>query len=225
MDWFNLYPFPDTQTSFPVDDLFAMIHVMAKVYKPWESKCPGLEPFVCFIKAITEMLPPGQLKRYWDVYLMKYPVNVNDLPGWAYNLHKYISTNVYQTNFLSKERFNQLYDIKNIKITTWSHPTWKMIHYFAVLMDQGTENSRMNKYDESPNKYFILYKAFVSCLQYLLPCPKCRDHLHNNLVDNIIDKKSADLFTWSCNLHNVVNTQLKKPVMKCSDARELYGLV
>ena len=57
---------------------------------------------------------------------------------------------------------------------------------------------------------------------YVIPCEECRKHLRENLknqplvinknTDRSIDSNNLFIFEWSCNLHNLVNKQLNKPV-------------
>lgn len=57
-------------------------------------------------------------------------------------------------------------------------------------------------------------RAFVTSLQHLLPCPKCRTHLTALLVELPPDVSSRDaFFAWAVRLHNAVNARLGKQQM------------
>jgi hypothetical protein len=57
------------------------------------------------------------------------------------------------------------------------------------------------------------FTAFFESLSSVLPCKKCRDHLRENLGKMPPITADTDMFAWSVDLHNVVNTMLKKPTM------------
>ena len=65
------------------------------------------------------------------------------------------------------------------------------------------------------------YKQFFMTLPHVIPCSTCSDHLKENLQKLPIDQNLAtnkDLFKWSVNLHNIVNSQLNKPQVTLADA-------
>lgn len=69
------------------------------------------------------------------------------------------------------------------------------------------------------------YNDFFVSVQYILPCPKCREHYKQHL-DNFpisisLDNKES-LVLWLFNLHNQVNISLKKPVMEYEAFKEKY---
>jgi Erv1 / Alr family len=53
------------------------------------------------------------------------------------------------------------------------------------------------------------YVKFFESMPDILPCAQCGKHLRENLQTLPID--TTDLFRWSVDLHNLVNTQLNKP--------------
>tara|TARA_B100000963_G_C22370075_1_gene555499 strand:+ start:56 stop:523 length:468 start_codon:yes stop_codon:yes gene_type:complete len=69
------------------------------------------------------------------------------------------------------------------------------------------------------------YNDFFVSVQYILPCPKCREHYKQHL-DNFpisisLDNKES-LVIWLFNLHNQVNISLKKPIMEYEAFKEKY---
>lgn len=202
----NNYPYPGEDT-FPTDKLFAMLHSIARMYRPGETDCKDVDPWACLLKAIFILLPNSRVKKVWGLYLESEPYPHMDPVGWMYKLHKKIANEVYEKKFVSRIRFDEIYSPQNMNITTWSHPTWFMIHYLAIRVRD--------------RQMAIVYKSFISCLQFLLPCPKCRNHLRENLKSLPIDN-APDLYTWSCDLHNHVNRQLGKEVVDCYQVKNLY---
>jgi hypothetical protein len=102
------------------------------------------------------------------------------------------------------------YTITDTNIITkndWGPTIWMMIHFFAA-------NLKKNKIN--------IYIEFIKTLMYVIPCEECRKHLRENLknqplvinknTDRSIDSNNLFIFEWSCNLHNLVNKQLNKPV-------------
>ena len=58
-------------------------------------------------------------------------------------------------------------------------------------------------------------KEFFESLQFLLPCPICREHLKAHLQKYPITvhlDRNSDLFKWTVILHNEVNKSINKPI-------------
>jgi hypothetical protein len=53
------------------------------------------------------------------------------------------------------------------------------------------------------------YVRFFESLPDILPCSQCGKHLKENLA--ILPVDTSDMFRWSVDIHNLVNTQLNKP--------------
>jgi hypothetical protein len=65
------------------------------------------------------------------------------------------------------------------------------------------------------------YKQFFMILPDVIPCGICSDHLRENLQKLPVDQSlasSKDMFKWSVDLHNLVNSQLNKPNVTMADA-------
>ena len=128
--------------------------------------------------------------------------NINEdetVGGDSTNKNEYI----FVENISYQEALNK-YTISDTNIITkndWGPAIWMMIHFFAANL----KNDKI--------KYYI---EFIKTLIYVIPCEECRKHLRDNLkkfplnINNNINNYSV--FEWSCNLHNIVNTQLKKTV-------------
>ena len=110
---------------------------------------------------------------------------------------------IFVENISYQEALNR-YTITDTNIITkndWGPAVWMMIHFFAA-------NLKKDKI-----KYYI---EFIKTLTYIIPCEECRKHLRNNLkiypLNINYNSNNHSIFEWSCNLHNVVNSQLKKTV-------------
>ena len=176
--------------------VFNTIFIYSFLYNPNIPNAP--HSMKCFILSITELINNPFLYKY----ISEHPIPVNSrnsLFNWSYELGK--SFNFIKTDY---SVFYKYYENIDKNKTTWSHPTWLLIHYLAFINE--------NKWTPETKKS---YKAFISCLQFLLPCEICRSHLNENLSKDNIDKymKSGKLFEWSVNLHNIVNKMLNKPII------------
>jgi hypothetical protein len=68
-------------------------------------------------------------------------------------------------------------------------------------------------------------KDFFESLQFLIPCPICREHysqfLHEHPITPFLDRRD-DLFKWTVLIHNEVNTKLGKPRVTELESIEFY---
>lgn len=202
--------------NFPYLDFFTMIHCMASYYQPSSSK-----PFRCVFESCVDMIPTDDplkvviYEAYQQIPLTDFDLSSNDaLLQWTYRINSYVHRQLYNSPYIEFIKFKEKYDPANMTITTWSHPTWKMIHYLASMYNLS-------------EVYALSYKAFVSCLQFLLPCPKCKEHLTVNLSRHPIDEyfgSAIDLFTWSYVLHQTVSSSIGKSGISLRDAKKLYDL-
>jgi hypothetical protein len=137
---------------------------------------------------------------------------------WVYLLQSYIYIlqNRYG-NYIKLPTLNdckKLYSIDHLSKDDWGNVTWFILHTSAMYgKGEGDE-------------IFYNYKALLSCLQFLLPCPKCRSHLRDNLAKIDIDYcKSSQLKLFECSwrLHNVVNESLGKYQPTLKEAIAMYS--
>ncbi len=190
---------------FPLVDFFQMLYAMASYYR-----AEMIQPFQCLFESSLTMMPAQEKKWLTEAYA-KYPYSQKAFE-WVFNLHQEVNKYVHHFVMVQYDELLKKYADSNITITVWSHPTWKMIHWFAANYNNTTQ-------------YAKSYKAFVSCLQFCLPCPKCRAHLSGNLADHPIDQffaSNVKLFHWSYLLHERVNSQLKKPSKPWAEATASY---
>ena len=66
-------------------------------------------------------------------------------------------------------------------------------------------------------------KNYLESMSCTLPCIECKQHLKNNLKELPPALNSRkELFDWTIDLHNMINTQLQKP--KLYTKKEVYNL-
>lgn len=84
----------------------------------------------------------------------------------------------------------------------WGPPFWFTIHVTALAYPKNPSYADKKA-----------AKEFYESLQFLLPCPVCREHLKVHLVKYPITPhldRREDLFKWTVMLHNEVNVSLNK---------------
>lgn len=98
----------------------------------------------------------------------------------------------------------------------WGKHLWASIHFIALGYSDSPSDS------ESKN-----YETFFNNLHKVLPCKSCSNHLRDTLAKqhpltpkDLVNKDA--LFKWTVDLHNVVNTRLKKPTMSLDEATLTY---
>jgi hypothetical protein len=82
--------------------------------------------------------------------------------------------------------------------TTFGPYFWSVIHMTAL---SASENITAEKRDA--------YVRFFESMPDVLPCAMCGKHLKENL--QVLPVDTDDMFKWSVDLHNLVNSQLNKP--------------
>jgi hypothetical protein len=227
---------------------FDAIHVYAQTYYPQDDAT--IMAYKCFYQMLSKILPSKNIKILFQNFINMtndvkstllennqlssfFKVNsdihkqIKDRPEkyfdwslqdsnslfiWTYLLHCYIDLKLNK----QLQSYNNLltqYAKDNISKETWAHPTWYIIHlsaYYAPVNNKDWNQS---------------FKAFISCLRYALPCPKCRAHLHDNLQNIDYDSfaNTNTLFEFTVDLHNIVNQSLGMPIVTVSDAKQIYA--
>jgi len=88
---------------------------------------------------------------------------------------------------------------------------WSVIHMTAM----SAEGEPM-----TPEKRQA-YITFFESMPDILPCTMCGKHLKDNL--KILPVDPDNLFEWSVDLHNLVNTQLNKPEISYNASRRYWS--
>ena len=105
-------------------------------------------------------------------------------------------------------------DIPKIDQDSWGPSGWKFMHYVALKYPkEPSENDKKN------------YFNFYNNLQFILPCTKCAEHYKENLQLLSLEKSlenNIELFKWTVDIHNLVNTKLNKPNITYEEAIKLY---
>ena len=192
----------------------------------WSYKLHSYINFMRFVKNLKYYIL-NYSKKQVELILNKYCISLELNKQQIYTCNTYVnnkikmllneksednnnSINQYEDYIfvenISYEEALKRYTISDTNIITkndWGPTIWMMIHFFAANLKKDKVN---------------YYKEFIKTLIYVIPCEECRKHLRENLnkVPLYINNNTTnnDIFEWSCNLHNLVNSQLKKPVQE-----------
>jgi len=207
------------------------VHVFAVTFNPRDEET--VKSYHCFYQSLSEIVPSDRLrfimenfmnmtrdvqavlfqdstlKQYCSVENMSF-LSCFQTPErlflWTYLFHQYYNLlSGLKTEPLSnlKEKYNKAKIFKD----DWGSSIWKILHYSTL-------------YSKNTPKYRTALKAFLSCLRFCIPCPKCRQHLKENL--GRIPFNENRLFEFTVDLHNLVNSQLGTPILSLLEARSLY---
>jgi hypothetical protein len=98
--------------------------------------------------------------------------------------------------------------------SVWGPLFWHTIHITALGYPQNPSYAQKRA-----------AKEFYESLSFLIPCPVCREHYQNHLqrlpITPHLDTRQ-DLFKWTVELHNEVNTLLGKPRLLESEVIYYY---
>ncbi len=192
-----------------------IIHIMARCYLPTEQQCKVA--IRCFFQSLCILMPNIEWRETMLSYMTQFPLDDSVLQNsdsiflWAYNLHMFANLISKKTNLDYK---TVLHNYSAITKVDWGNALWFCIHNIAL-----ENSSRIQSKDQS--QFRITYKAFLSCLSVLIPCPVCRSHMIEYLSKHNIDNSftsAQTLFKWTFDFHNSVNLSCKKPIIGLNDA-------
>ena len=94
--------------------------------------------------------------------------------------------------------------------TVFGNYFWTVIHMTALSAGKDIPEEKRDAYIQ-----------FFESMPDILPCAQCGKHLRENLQTTPID--TTDLFRWSVDLHNLVNSQLNKPEIPYEKAHRYWS--
>ena len=98
--------------------------------------------------------------------------------------------------------------------SVWGPALWKSIHIIALA------------YPDDPSQEDAMrYKNFFHAFEHVIPCQVCRAHYAENLRSYPIEphlKSKHDLFSWTVEVHNLVNEQTRKEKISVAEAYAIY---
>lgn len=98
---------------------------------------------------------------------------------------------------------------------SWGPQAWRFLHSITFAYPVKNPSDAQKKQT----------KEFFTYLQFLLPCPECKQHYSQLLIlkpiDNALDSQDS-LSRWLVNIHNQVNKRLGKPEMPYEIVKDKY---
>lgn len=232
---------------------FKAIHIMARTYAPVDENVRT--SMKCFFQCLAELLPVHEARQNMQNFIMmtsnvcdallsskalasfftvhvemmtcirdkpskffEYALTDSDtLFAWSYLLHCYINIakDSNKAEIINYNTAKTLYDRNTLSKEDWGNALWFVIHCAAYY---------------APNilskEFALTFKAFIACLQFILPCPKCRKHMQENLGNIDIDMylyTNESIFEWTWKFHNIVNKQTGKSEPTLEEARRIYS--
>lgn len=97
----------------------------------------------------------------------------------------------------------------------WGRDTWRSIHFIAL----GYPSRASQEVQDT-------YATYFGVLGSVLPCVKCSKHYNEHLQSYPVGPSlvgRAELFRWTVDLHNAVNTSLGRSSWSYEQAFEVYA--
>ena len=96
---------------------------------------------------------------------------------------------------------------------TWGPIIWNMYHTFSINFVDLNESNE-------------LYKYFINCLGYILPCETCKIH-YNYIVNDIFPVDNSDIckdnfFKYTYEIHKLINETLSKKNISYKEAYKIH---
>ncbi len=189
--------------EFPISQFFEMLYR----FSLYDTSSQQPDAFECAVSMMVSMIPSqSQYKNVLSTALQVFKRDsYQSQKHWIYDIQVFVNSKTTRSKIWTfTELFTKVYSVTSDDSTKWGPPTWTMIHYFALATTDK-----------------MSYKAFMSCLQFILPCKICRGHLVQNLGKIHIDN-SNDLFKWSYYIHQSVNLDTRKAGITLEQAMRMY---
>jgi hypothetical protein len=141
----------------------------------------------------------------------------SSLFNWVYLFQAFmfmkLKDNGIQVEIPTINQLRDEYHVDKLTITDWGNNLWYILHTTSLYAHDPIDQAFMN------------YRCMLESLQYLLPCPKCRVHLQQNLQKinlTTCAQTRFQLFKCSWQLHNIVNKDTGKELVSFEHAMSLY---
>ena len=206
-------------------NIWEVVHIIGKTYMP----TPEIQDaFICFFDCLCDLLPDVSARNNLRSFMQQTPVDQyldcnNKAFEWTWKLHNYINMikkrQGYKISPISLETAYDNYQL--IDKRRWGNAFWFLIHFIFANIPTNSSNSL-----DAQTK--ISCKAFIVCIRYLLPCRvECGNHMKAYLSKVNIDyylNSPQNLFRWSWEFHNAVNTRLKHQTYDFEPALMYYTI-
>lgn len=98
----------------------------------------------------------------------------------------------------------------------WGRDMWRSIHYVALGFPVREPSPEVRQ----------AYMEFFVALGSVLPCVKCAKHYNEHLQSYPVESSlvgRGELFRWTVDLHNAVNSSLGRPTWSYERAYQVYA--
>lgn len=206
-------------TSIILKRLWPCISIIGSTFDSTTNKTA----FKCFFYSLANLLPTIESRQYIYQFIKEYPID-NYLSTnsrafyWTYLLHEFVNVQLGKRFSFTFEDAKELYDPDNIDKKIWGNAFWKLIHTITKYMP-------VNSNGQIPREAKLIFIDFINCIQKLLPCEICRQHMNENMIKIPLEKylnTRTDAFTWTVLFHNAVNKDNNKKEIKVKDAWMMY---
>jgi FAD-linked sulfhydryl oxidase len=95
----------------------------------------------------------------------------------------------------------------------WGPSAWMFLH--TITLNYPENPTYQDKHS---------YKVFFDSLKNVIPCPKCRGHYKQNLIQFPIQLNSKkELSQWLIDIHNQVNIKNNKRIYSFKEVNDIYN--
>lgn len=198
------------------------IHSIAIAFNPKQEDAK--ESFICIFQCLVDLLPDKFARDCLISFMKQTPIidylNVqNGAFEWTYRLHVYINM-VKSKQGMNTDMITYSTACKKFSTITkkdWGSATWNLIHYIAANLPQT-----LTSYQQES------FVAFIVCLNNLLPCENCRNHMEeytkNNDIYPHVNSGGFSVFKWTNDFHNDVNKRLGTKIVSLKDAFNMFKI-
>lgn len=213
------------------DDLWSAIHILCRTF----NTIPGddIKYLKCFILSMFYLIPIKNYDYTRFAVMYMYSYDINTITNLGVNNTNLVKWSIQFRNFMNRQfgiptideqYIDQKFAHNNLYKNVWGPIIWNVIHMFSAIADL-TFN-------------YIKYKAFITCIPYVLPCMQCRLHFKEHLLKYPLDVsiESKDVFQWSVVVHNDTNVlvfnenndkfvnqgKTINPLFPLKDAKKMY---
>ncbi len=199
--------------------LWDFIHCVGKTYNPNANS--SKQSFICVFECLTVLLPNKEYRNTLHQFIQQTPIEPylssnQKAFEWTYKLHSFVNLVRKRSGQLvsdiTLEQANEKY--KFLPKNRWGNAYWFAMHYLAC-----------NIPIKIPNNLAVSYKAFIVCMNYLIPCGECQFHMNEFINHNEIDSYLTTrnrIFQYGWYFHNKVNERIKTPMRDYKEMFELY---
>lgn len=217
MNTSQIYQLKQNSYGVTPSDYWKFIHLVCRIYN-YRNRDHIIAVETIF-RCLEKLLPVDRWKISLSQFLQEQPVHefMEDsdmLFRWSYRLHQYVSYVKGNRQVNSHYTLEQLInDYSLITKPEWGKPFWNVMHNITLNLNMNNQMS-----NHSTLQY---YKAFITSVNFILPCQDCKRHMTEFLAHNPLGSEHQthpNLFMWTVRFHNEVNTRSNQKTISYTEA-------